>query len=147
MLPKHYSTPNMNIQHSVCTSSEPWDNMHSLLSAIFQTYLVCLEANEKLANWRREHDGSDRSHITGTSTSCSNVSQISTNKTTSLYLTVATSSVFMAASKDRCKMMKLLSRFPMRKLFEKETLEKLSTSPVYSMLNIERRQNSRPSTQ
>lgn len=118
--------------------------MHSLLLAIFQTHLVCLEANEKLAIWRREHDGYDPSLMTGTSPSCSNVSQSLTNKTTSPYLTVATSSIFLAASKDRCKMMKLLSRFPMGNLFAKETLEKLSSSPVYSMLNIQGRQNSRP---
>lgn len=142
---KHYRTLNMDIQCSVGLPS-PRTTCTASSQQYFRLILVCLEANEKLAIWRREHDGRDPSLITGSSPICSNMSQIFTNKTTSPHLKAATSSIFMAASKHRCKMMKLLSLWVNCSVFAKETLEKLSSSPVCGILHVQEGQNSRSST-
>lgn len=113
---KHCSTPNMSIQCSVGLLS-PGKTRTASSQQYFRFILVCIEANEKLVIWRKQHDSCDPSLTAATSPSCSSMSQILTNKTSSAYLTVAVPSIFMATSKYWCKMMKLLSRFPMGKVF------------------------------
>lgn len=90
--------------------------MHPTFSLqIFRVILVCLKGNEKLAIWQRQHGGFDPSLTTGISPSCSNMSSVLSNKTSS-YLTVPMSSIFMAARKHRFEVMKLQSKILMGKL-------------------------------
>lgn len=91
--------------------------MHPAFSLqYFRHILVCLEGNEKLATWQREHDDFDASLTTGTSPTCSNMSSVLSNKTSSPYLTAPMPSIFMAASKHRLKVTKLQPKILMGKL-------------------------------